>query len=267
MKALKNLFLRLHKTVFRYNRYLLVELTRASFKVHDYNSALGLSWSLISPCLIFLVLYIIFNIHFSQSMRFYPLYLLLGVIVTNFFVTAPSYMLRVFYDNREIVLNSTIPREYLILSGMAIHLYKFLIEMGIIWIVSIFCGLFKFSSFLLFFPLLALYVGMVLGICFALASFYCLIRDVEHMWMMFSRLFFFVTPVFYTLEGIRPLARAMVYWLNPLTPFLVSFRELIIGTTAPDMLVYGHSVLLGLLFFFLGYGAFIFFEDAAMENA
>ena len=267
MKFLKSLLLRLHKVFFKGSHYLLVELTRANFKIHDYNSALGLSWSLLSPCLIFLVLYIIFNIHFGQSTRFYPLYLLLGVVVTNFFVTANSYMLRVLYDNREIVLNSTVPREYLILSGLAIHLYKFLVELVIIWVISIFLGLFKFTSFLLFFPLLAVYLGLILGISLVLASFYCFVRDVEHIWMLLSRLFFFVTPVFYALEAIRPLARALVYWLNPLTPFLVSFRQLIMGSGPPDMLIYCHSVLLGLVFFFLGYWVFLFFEDKAVENA
>ena len=81
-----------------------------------------------------------------------------------------------------------------------------------------------------------------------------------------SRLFYFVTPVFYTLDSISPTARKFVVGVNPITPFVMSMRDIFMGKEI-SFLVYGHSLSLGCIFFILGYGIFLMLEDAAVERA
>lgn len=262
LKKLKTRSLQLF-TKFNWN--LLAELVRAEFKVTDHNSILGVFWSFLGPLAMLLVMYFIFRARFGQGVHAYPLYLLLGIVCVNFFVTVTTYMIKIFFVNREILLNSTLPRESIILSHLSIHSYKFIIELALCGFLSIFYSLFTWNSILLLLPLLVAYLGLVIGISLLLSLFYCFARDIEHIWMIASRLLFFATPIFYTLDRISPLARKIVYWGNPLTPFLISFQQVFMGKI--NLFNYMYSLLLGSGFFILGYYVFIVLENTALERA
>jgi ABC-type polysaccharide/polyol phosphate export permease len=249
------------------NWNLLVELIRANFKVTDHNSILGVFWSLISPVTMLLVLYFLFKARLGQNIYAYPLYLLIGIITVTFFVAATSYLAKIFLLNRRIILNSTVPREDLVISHIFVHAYKFTIELVFCFALSIFYNVFTWKGVFLILPLLFAYLVFVLGIGLIISLANCFIRDTEHIWMLVSRLFFFATPIFYSLDKVSPWAYRLIYWFNPLTPFLISFRNVIMGGGDMDMFVYMHSLLLGISFFAMGYCLFIMLENVAMEKA
>jgi ABC-type polysaccharide/polyol phosphate export permease len=89
------------------------------------------------------------------------------------------------------------------------------------------------------------YVAFVLGVGFVLAIAHCFTSDVEHVWMIASRLLFFATPVFYTLDSLGPLAQRAVYWLNPVTPFVLAFRNVLLSGEALDPVVHVHALAVG----------------------
>jgi ABC-type polysaccharide/polyol phosphate export permease len=262
LKKLKTRFFQLFT---KSNWNLIVELIRFEFKVADRNSILGILWSFLGPLAMLTVMYFIFRTRFGQGIRAYPLYLLLGIVCVSFFVTVTTYMLKIFFLNRDTVLNSTVPRESIILSNLSIHSYKFIIELAFCFLLGIFYGLFTWKLILLLLPLLVAYLGLVLGTSLLLSLFYCFARDIEHIWMIASRILFFVTPIFYTLDRISPLARKIVYWGNPLTPFLISFRQVFMGEL--NLPNYIYSLFLGSGFFIIGYYVFIVLENIALERA
>jgi lipopolysaccharide transport system permease protein len=116
-------------------------------------------------------------------------------------------------------------------------------------------------------PLVLAYVAFVLGVGLALAIAHCFTSDVEHVWMLVARLLFFATPVFYTLDSLAAPARAAVYLLNPVTPFVLAFRSVFLANQALDPVVYGHAVLLGVATFAVGYAVFLRWESLAVERA
>lgn len=249
------------------NRNLLVELIRAGFKDSDYHSVLGFFWSFLNPCVLLFVMFFVFKSRFGHGIEAYPLYILLGVVFVGFMTTATNYAGRVFLINRDFVLNSPAFRENLIISVLAIHVYKFLIELICCGIVSALYGFFSWKSMLLFLPLFSAYIAFILGITMTLSILYCFARDIEHIWALLSRVFLFITPIFYALHQVSPFARKMIYFMNPITPFLISTRQLFIGGEAFNWLVYAHSLLLGGSFFIAGYSIFIVFENIALERA
>lgn len=261
---LEKLKARFRRLFTRSSRNLLIELVRAEFKITEHNSVLGSLWGFLGPLVMLAVMYFIFRTRFGQGVRAYPLYLLLGIICVNFFVIATAHILKIFFINREIVLNSTLPRESIILSYLSIHYYKFIIELVLCCLLSVFYGLFTWRLILLL-PLVVAYFLLIMGISLFLSLCYCFARDIEHIWTIASRLLFFVTPIFYTLGKISPLARRVVYWGNPLTPFLISFQQVFMGgVNLPN---YIYSLLLGGGFFIAGYYLFITLENIALERA
>jgi ABC-type polysaccharide/polyol phosphate export permease len=247
------------------NRALFVELVRASFKVADHNSIAGALWSLIAPFAMLVALYLVFKNRFGEELAAYPLYLLIGISFVNYFATVTRFLIGVLPQNRSLMLDTTVPRETVILAQVAFHTYKLLVELLFCALLAAYYDRFTWGAMVAAVPLVTAFVALVTGVGLLGAVVHSFARDIEHIWSLVSRLLLFVTPVFYDLESLSPLARFVITWLNPLTPFLTALRGLLIGPVAPAG-VYAHAMLVGTGFLVLGYGTYLLVESAALER-
>lgn len=71
-------------------RCLVKRLAVSDFNVRYKNSVLGFFWSLLEPLLMLMVLYIIFVDFFPSTQKNYPLFLLLGIVLWDFFPKVTS---------------------------------------------------------------------------------------------------------------------------------------------------------------------------------
>lgn len=247
------------------NLGLLIELTRAFHKVGEYNSVLGVLWSLIAPVGMLAVMYFVFSTRYGGEVKAYPLYLLIGILLVNFFSTVTGQMIGVFLGNVELLVNSSVPRETLVLSRLAVHLIRLLAQVLLCAVLSGYYGLLSWTSLLLMIPLLISYLSLVLSVGLVLGLLYCFARDVEYIWGLASPLLFFATPVFYSVDGLTSPVRELVYWLNPLTPFLMSFRDVLTGAAGVQE-AFWHSLALGVVALAVGYSIFMVLESTAVER-
>ena len=109
---------RLKKLFTERNINILKELTRAKLKASDFNSFLGIVWSLLGTSIMLLAMYLIFKGRFDSGIKNYALYLLIGIVFLNYFISATTYLLRSFRNSRDLVLNSTFLREDILLSDL-----------------------------------------------------------------------------------------------------------------------------------------------------
>jgi ABC-type polysaccharide/polyol phosphate export permease len=158
------------------------------------------------------VMWIVFS-HTSGGVAA-PLYLLVGIVTVGFFLTATRYLMTLFHTNRSVLLDSTVPRETRSRRTWS-HVYKFGTSCSASRSRRTTSSSRGGSGLLA--PLVVAYVAFVLGVGFLLAIAHCFTSDVEHVWMI-SRLLFFATPVFYTLDSLGPVAQLAVYQLGP--PFV-----------------------------------------------
>ena len=73
--------------------FLIHQLVSRDFKTKYKRSVLGVLWSFLNPLLTTLVQYMIFSNLFRFDILHYPVYLLSGVILFNFFSESCSLML------------------------------------------------------------------------------------------------------------------------------------------------------------------------------
>ena len=254
------------KRLFKRSSWIqFVELTRAQFAVKDHNSMLGLFWSFLGPLSMLVVMYFIFSARFGRDVYAYPLYLLSGIVIVSFFITTTTIIMQSITLSIPLIINTTLPREVLLVSSLNILAYKFLIELAFCAVISLCYNIFPFETALLLPPLIIAFLGLVLGVGVTLSMLYCIARDIEHIWAMLSQLLFFVTPLFYQLNAISPVARKIIFFANPLTPFVISMRGLLMGGL--DYTVYAYSIFLGIAFFAFGCWAFYLLEEIAVERA
>lgn len=249
------------------NANLFRELAWANLQLSDHNSVLGALWGLLAPSLMLAVMWLVFRSRFGHEVAAYPLYLLVGIVTVGFFLTATRYLMNLFNTNRSLLLDSTVPRETLVVSNLIPHVYKFGIELALCVALAASYGFLSWRAGLLLGPLVVAYLGFVLGVGFLLAIVHCFTSDVEHVWMLASRLLFFGTPVFYTLDSLGGAAARAVYLLNPLTPFVLAFRNALVAGEPLEPLVHAHALALGAGAFVLGYAVFLRWESLAVERA
>lgn len=247
------------------NGELFLELLRAAIKTADHNSLLGALWSLLAPFVMLVALYVVFRQRFGGQVAAYPLYLLIGISLVNYFVTATRFLITVAHANRELLLDSTAPRETVFASQLAVHTEKLLIEVAIFAGFSAWYGLLTPLAILEALPLVVAFTALTAGIGLSLTLVYCFARDIEHIWSLVSRLLLFVTPVFYAVDDLSPGSRFVVLWLNPLTPFLVTMRQAFMNEPI-SVGIYLWALLVGSLALAVGYGAFLVLENAAVER-
>src|SRR5205807_7912170 len=91
---------------------LLRALAASDFKLKYQGSVLGYGWSLMKPLVIFAVLYVVFTkfIRLGGSVPYYPVYLLGGIVLWNFFTEATTLGLTSVVDRGNLIRKVYFPR-------------------------------------------------------------------------------------------------------------------------------------------------------------
>lgn len=259
------MFRRLRALSLPRNRAVLRELTRARFKEAHADSLLGLVFGLLSPTFVVLVLYAVFGRTHGEHIRHYPLYLLAGAVTVHFFTSTCATMVRVLGAERELLLNSTLMRETVILAAVGPQLYKFSVEILVCTGLSVLLGAASTEGLLAVVPLWLACQALTVGVGSILAVLYCFVREVSYVWTLCSHLLFVATPTFYRLSDLPHLERMLVTWLNPLSPIVTGFQLAFVGEPVPLRTLF-HAAILAACVLLAGYALFLRFERSGIER-
>src|SRR3954471_19459855 len=92
-------------------RELLAGLVRKELKVKYKNSVLGFAWSLLNPLLVLVVYWFAFGVILGNTMPRFPIFLLCGVLVWNFFSGGVLSGTTSVVMNASLVKKVSFPRE------------------------------------------------------------------------------------------------------------------------------------------------------------
>ncbi len=228
---------------------LSLQLAKASFKLRNEGSYLGILWYLLNPLLVFILLLLVFSDRLGSNIPYYPLYLLLGVIMFNFFHQITTFSIKTMDDNRSIIKSIKFPRESLVASDVLRTLFAHIFEIIVFFIIVFFFGI-SIKGILLYIPVLLLFSLFLYGFSLILASFYVYFIDLENIWLFVSKLLFFATPIFYAVGGQT---RLFIFNLfNPLYYFITISRDVVIYNKIPEFWLITGAVIYSLLSFIIG---------------
>jgi len=197
---------------------LLYQTTRCSFLAQEKNSALGMLWHLLNPLAMSAVIYVVFSqIPQFSGIRHFPLHILTGLIHFNFFTHATTHAAEGMLNSRSLVLNTTVPLEILVLRSVCIDGLTYLVELILIALLVVFVGG-GLTLNLVYYVFVLLGMSLLtIGAAFAIASLVVFLTDLTYIWGVFTRMLFFLTPIFYSAEMVTHPVGAKLIQLNPLT--------------------------------------------------
>lgn len=245
----------------RASRELALALAKRDIKALYRQSVLGYLWAFLPPIVaasVFLFLRAGGSVEMAATDIPYPAFVFVGTILWQVFVDALNGPLKVVGTSRAMLVKINFPREALILAGVFITLFNFLVRLIIlIPVVAFFYWKFPaelaLSPSLLLFPV-GVFAIILLGYTFGvlLTPVGMLYKDVQSSMTIVIGFWMFLTPVAFPL-GAQGSFLSLIQHLNPVSPVIETTRDWLYGTP-PNMLPWFLGVIaISLVFVVIGW--------------
>jgi ABC-2 type transport system permease protein len=215
------------KVVFsKQNHALLSELVRTDFKLRYQGSVLGYAWSLLRPLLIFVILYVVFVkfLKLGNGVPHYPIYLLLGIVIWNFFSEMTVQSLGSIVGRGDLIRKIRIPRWIIVLSSSISATINLLLNMVVVAVFMVINHV-GVNVSIVWLPLILIEIYLfALGISLFLSAAFVKFRDIGYIWEVTLQGGFYITPVLYPLSRITNLSLQKIILLNPMAQALQDAR-------------------------------------------
>ncbi len=235
--------------------FLFTELVKRDFKKKYKRTVLGMTWSMLSPLFMLLIMRIVFTQFFGKDMEHYTTYLFCGNLVFSFFSESSSQGMRALVGNAGIITKVNVPKYLFVFSKNV----QTLINFGLTLIVfALFCVIdgivFSWKFTLLLYPIICMIVFNI-GVGLILSALFVFFRDIEYLWKIFTQMLMYMSAIFYTIDYYSSTIQNL-YLLNPIYLFIRYFRKIVIETTIPS--IWFHLLMLVYTVITIGAGCFIY---------
>lgn len=237
-------------------REMLRSLVHRDLRGRYKGSVLGFMWTFINPLMQLLVYTILFSKIMRAGIDDYYLFLFVALIPWMFFSSSLTGGSTAIWANQNLVTKIYFPREVLplavVTSNFINMLYCFVIVLAA---VLCFGKHLNFEAWL-YLPLVAIieYI-LALGFAMLFSALTVFLRDLEHILGIVAMAWQFLTPVMYGVEMV-PKEYLFIFNLNPMTPIIVAFRDILYYGRAPHIDTLASAVFFGIVFLLLGFVVF-----------
>lgn len=222
----------------RKNRILLGELVKTDFKLRYQGSVLGYLWAVLKPLLMFAILYLVFSkiLRFGDDIPHYPVYLLTGTVLWNFFTECTSQGIQAIVQRGDLLRKISFPKYIVVVSATATALINLAINLCVIIVFALLNGVLPTWAWLLVpLSILELY-ALSLGISFLLGAINVKYRDVTSIWDVLVQALFYAVPIIYPISMVTSAGAygplfAQLLLLNPIAQVIQDVRHNLITNT------------------------------------
>jgi ABC-type polysaccharide/polyol phosphate export permease len=206
---------------------LVLQFALKDFKIRYTHSALGYAWSVLNPLMFFFIYYTVFSYFMRLDVPNYPAFLLLGVVLWNFFSEGTANGAGAMLARADLLTKAVLPREVVVYSALLSAGLTFVINLvvflGLLWFTGTRLGVTAIC-----FPLLLVdLVLLTLGMSLFLAPLYVRYRDVGYLWGIVLQVGFWLTPIIY-LDLMMPERFRWLVWINPMGRIIGDSRRALI---------------------------------------
>ena len=211
------------------NRVLLAELVKTDFKLRYQGSVLGYLWAVIKPLLMFAILYVVFAkvLRFGDAIPHYPVYLLTGTVLWNFFTECTFQGIHAIEQRGELIRKISFPKYIVVVSATSTALINLLINLCVVIIFALINGVgVSWTWALVPISIVELYV-LALGVSLLLGAINVKFRDIGSIWEVLMQAMFYAVPIIYpvTMVTETSVLAGKIMLLNPVAQIIQDVRN------------------------------------------
>ena len=238
--------------IYRY-REMLINMVRRELRGKYKGSILGFLWTFINPLLQLVVYTIVFSNIMRMGVSNYEIFLFVALIPWMFFSTSVLSGAGSIIYNQSLVTKIYFPREILPLSVVTSNFINMIYCSVIVLAVVLFYHMNLNLEVWFILPVIAFieYI-LVIGIVLIVSALTVYFRDLEHILGIIIMAWQFLTPVMYP-ESFVPSQYQAILYLNPMTPIIISFRDVLYYGKMPVVENLVYAFLWSLIIFICGF--------------
>ena len=238
--------------IYRY-REMLINMVRRELRGKYKGSILGFLWTFINPLLQLVVYTIVFSNIMRMGVSNYEIFLFVALIPWMFFSTSVLSGAGSIIYNQSLVTKIYFPREILPLSVVTSNFINMIYCSVIVLAVVLFYHMNLNLEVWFMLPVIAFieYI-LVIGIVLIVSALTVYFRDLEHILGIIIMAWQVLTPVMYP-ESFVPSQYQAILYLNPMTPIIISFRDVLYYGKMPVVENLVYAFLWSLIIFICGF--------------
>lgn len=243
---------------FKKFRPLLSELIARDIKTKYRKSILGVLWTILNPLFMMIVLSVVFSNLFKFDIEYFPVYLLSGQLIFNFFSESTTNAMGAIIANGPLIKKIYVPKYMFVLS----RIFSSSINLMASFTALIFVMLamrvdLHYTVLLVPIPLFFI-IFFSMGIGLILSAIAVKFRDIVHLYSVFVTALMYLTPVIYPMS-ILPEWLEKIVLLNPITNILIMFRDVMMNNMVPSILSISIAIVETLIA--LAVGLYVFYKS------
>ena len=211
----------------RHFAYVTAALTATEFKLRYFGSVLGYLWTLLRPLMLFGVLYVVFTeiVRFGEEVPHYPVVLLAGIVVFNFFSEATSGGLVSLVQRENLLRKVAFPRAAVPVAVSLTAAANLALGVLVVLVFALIDGVDPSATWFLFVGVVAVIVVLATAIAVLLGTLFVRYRDIRPIWEVLLQLLFWGSPIIYTIESVENGTFRHLMMCNPLATAIQQARH------------------------------------------
>lgn len=229
---------------------LLWGMTIKEIKTRYKRAVFGFFWIVLNPVLQMAIIGFVFQYITKVPIDNYFIFLFSGLLPWNYFAYSITKTTPAMVFERSLIQKAKFPSETIILSITLSNAFHTIISV-ILFLPLVFLNHLEGPYLLLLIPGLIWIVGLTSGFSMFLAALNVKYRDVNFMVQAIVPLWFYATPVLYTLDFLPKNIRIFSY-LNPMTGAIELFHASLTGKPISNWEGVAISMLVSVIIVLLG---------------
>ncbi|HCW51875.1 MAG TPA: ABC transporter permease [Clostridiales bacterium] len=225
------------RLLYRY-RAMLQSMVSMHLRGRYKGSVLGFLWTFVNPLMMLVVYSAVFSFVVRFEQQGYAIFLFVGLLPWYYHSQSLTMATACMVQHANLIKKVYFPKSVLPLSVVLANLLNFLFGLVILVAALVISGVSPTSAWLAFPLVLAVHTLLIAGLALLFSVGNVYFRDLEHTLGVAVNMWFFVTPILYTLD-IIPEHLQPYFRLNPLTPIIEAYRSVLFYGHPPDWALLG----------------------------
>lgn len=257
------------KEIYAY-RQMIFSLVRKDLRGRYKGSVLGFLWTFLNPLFQLLVYTLVFSVIMRSGIDKYYLFLFVALVPWIFFSAALTGGPTCIIGSADMVKKIYFPREVMPIAYVTSSFVNMLLSFIVVFAVLVVSGYGVSIKALLYLPIIMLVEYLLAsGIALLTSALTVYFRDLQYILGIVSMAWQFLTPVMYSQEMVESTLSPgllKIWNLNPMTPVINAYRNILYYKVPPDLSTLLSAVVLGVLVLIVGEIVFIKLQRGFAEE-
>ncbi len=238
------------KNLIKYKEYILYS-TKVELKTKLSTSYLGYLWWILDPLLFMLIYMLVVLVIFKRTQENFHVFVFLGLLPWKWMSGVIQYSSISIKGKIKVLEQVYAPKYIFPLTRVLVDSVEFLISILIVIVMLLIFKIKITPHIFEFFVVFVINLLVLYSLTLPIAHIGVFFADIRNILQFVLRLGFYMSPILYDLNSIPEKFR-FIWWFNPATPFILSYRNIFLYGKSPLYVMMGIWLIIGVIFMWAG---------------